>query len=302
MLLRILAIFKVMQLGGIDRVSERAILLDGDYHYEQLGQDVDAYIIDTGIFIEHQEFENRAVWGATFTNDGNNKDCNGHGTHVAGTVGAKTWGIAKKVTLIAVKVLNCGGSGTWEGVIGGVNWAAAKYAEKKKPSVANMSLGGGIAAALNAAVEAAIKQGLVFVIAAGNSNNDACFYSPASVKTGITVGSTDVGDNGGLQQDLRSSFSNFGACTHIFAPGSMITSAWINSPNGKNTISGTSMAAPHVCGVAALYLQRNPTATPADVKQGLLDESTKDILNLNCRSNTNCLQSPNRLVYSACDL
>jgi len=287
---------------GLDRVSERQVALDGDYQYEQTGKDVDAYIIDTGILTTHEEFEGRAIWGATFTGDSNDRDCNGHGTHVAGTVGAKTWGIAKKVTLIAVKVLNCGGSGTWEGVIGGVNWSAQQYTQKKKPSVANMSLGGGISLALNAAVEAAVKAGLNFIIAAGNSNMDACSFSPASAKTGITVGSTDVSDNGGIQQDVRSSFSNYGTCAHMFAPGTMITSCWHTSNNAKHTISGTSMAAPHVCGVAALYLQRNPTATPADVKQGLIDESTKDVVNLNCRSVVNCLQSPNRMIYSACDL
>jgi len=210
--------------------------------------------------------------------------------------------LQKTSTLIAVKVLNCAGSGSWEGVIGGVNWSVQQYTQKKKPSVANMSLGGGISTTLNAAVEAAIKEGLNFVIAAGNSNTDACTSSPASVKTAITVGSTDVTNNGGVQQDIRSSFSNFGVCTHVFAPGSMITSTWINSATAINTISGTSMASPHVCGVVALYLQKNPTATPADVKQGILDDSTKDLINLNCRGATKCLQSPNKLVYAGCDL
>jgi len=165
-----------------------------------------------------------------------------------------------------------------------------------------MSLGGGVSAILNNAVDAAIKQGLTFVIAAGNSNTDACTSSPASVKTAITVGSTDVANNGGVQQDIRSSFSNFGSCTHIFAPGSMITSTWIGSTTAINTISGTSMASPHVCGVAALYLSRFPSATPAEVKQGLIDESIKDILNLNCKAGTKCSLSPNRMVYSGCDL
>jgi len=287
---------------GIDRVSEKAIALDGKYHYEYEGAEVDSYIIDTGINTNHKDFEGRAVWGATFTGDNNNGDCNGHGTHVAGTVGGKTYGVAKKSTLIAVKVLNCAGSGSWEGVIGGVNWSAQQYTQKKKPSVANMSLGGGVSAILNNAVDAAIKQGLTFVIAAGNSNTDACTSSPASVKTAITVGSTDVANNGGVQQDIRSSFSNFGSCTHIFAPGSMITSTWIGSTTAINTISGTSMASPHVCGVAALYLSRFPSATPAEVKQGLIDESIKDILNLNCKAGTKCSLSPNRMVYSGCDL
>jgi len=164
-----------------------------------------------------------------------------------------------------------------------------------------MSLGGGFHATLNAAVDAAIKTGLVFVLAAGNSNMDACSFSPASTKSAISVISTDVSDNGGVQQDMRSSFSNFGTCTHMSAPGSMITSTWIGNTKAKHTISGTSMASPHVCGVAALYLQRNPTATPDVVRQGLIDESTKDIINMNCRTPI-CQQSPNRMIYSACDL
>jgi len=165
-----------------------------------------------------------------------------------------------------------------------------------------MSLGGGLTVTLNAAVDAAVKAGVNFILAAGNSNMDACNFSPASAKNGITVGSTDVSDNQGVQQDVRSSFSNFGTCTHMFAPGSMITSTWIGNNQAHHTISGTSMAAPHVCGVAALYLSRNPTATPDDVKQGLINESIQDLINLNCRGATACLQSPNRMIYSGCDL
>jgi len=287
---------------GIDRISERAILLDGDYHYEHFGTGVDAYIIDTGIYVAHTQFEDRASWGATFTGDNNNNDCNGHGTHVAGTVGGTVYGVAKKVSLIAVKVLNCGGSGSWEGVIAGVNWVAQQYAQRKKPSVANMSLGGGLFQALNNAVDAAVRQGVTFAIAAGNNNGDACLTSPASTPSAITVGSTDVANNGGFQQDIRSSFSNWGKCTDVFAPGSMITSAWIGNPTAVRTISGTSMAAPHVCGVVALFLEAFPTASPKQVDDFITGGSTKDLINLNCRAGSGCIVSPNRMIFSACDL
>jgi len=252
--------------------------------------------------VNHNEFGSRAVWGATFTGDGNNNDCNGHGTHVAGTVGGSTYGVAKKVNLIAVKVLDCGGSGSWESVIGGVNWVAEQYAQGKKATVVNMSLGGGLSGALNAAVAAAISQGVTFVLAAGNSNADACKTSPASVATAITVGSTDVANNNGVQQDFRSSFSNWGSCTKVFAPGSMITSAWIGSNTATNIISGTSMASPHVCGAAALFLQQNPSATPAQVAAALDSASTQGVINLNCKAGTQCNKSPNKLLYSACDI
>jgi serine protease len=288
---------------GIDRISERAIALDGMYQYEFDGTGVDAYVIDTGVYIAHEEFGSRAEWGATFTPDKRDEDCNGHGTHCAGTVGGTVYGVAKNVHIIAVKVLNCGGSGTWEGVIAGVNWAAEEFQKRKKPGVVNMSLGGGKSVTLNAAVEAAIAKGLTFAIAAGNNNGDACFTSPASVKAAITVGSTDVADNNGIQTDIRSSFSNWGTCTDIFAPGSMVTSAWIGGPKAVRTISGTSMASPHVCGGAALYLQSNPTATPDDVDKYLGGDSTKGVISLNCfNPNNDCAKSPNRLLYSCCDV
>jgi len=251
----------------------------------------------------HQEFATgRAVHGATFTGDGNNNDCNGHGTHVAGTVGGVVYGVAKQVQLIAVKVLNCGGSGSWEGVIGGTNWVVQQYQAKRRPSTANMSLGGGRYQLLNDAVEAGVRAGVVFVVAGGNSNADACNYSPASARLAITVGSTDVGSNGGAQVDIRSSFSNFGTCTDMWAPGTMVTSAWIGSNTATRTISGTSMASPHVCGVANLILHAHPTYSAIEVEAHMIEESTKGIINLSCGNRAPCLASPNRMVFSACDV
>jgi len=285
---------------GLNRVSERAVELDGNYLYDADGALVDSYIIDTGILVSHSEFAGgRAIWGATFTGDNNNNDCNGHGTHVAGTVGGTLYGMAKKTTLIAVKVLNCQGSGSYEGVMAGVQWTAQEAQRRNRPSTANMSLGGGRHAGLNAAVDAAVDTGVSFAVAAGNNNGDACNTSPASASKVICVGSTDVTGTV-VQQDVRSSFSNYGICTHIFAPGSLITSAW--SDGGIRTISGTSMAAPHVCGAASLYLHKHPDASPATVRAALEDHGTQDIINLACNGVTACLNSPNTLLHSACEL
>ena len=287
---------------GYYRISERAILLDGEYDYEYDGSKTNSYIIDTGILLTHNEFGGRATHGSTFTGDGNNNDCNGHGTHVAGTVGGTLYGVAKKVSLIAVKVLNCGGSGSWEGVMGGINWVAQQHTGRGKPSTANMSLGGGYHQGINNAVDAAVRSGVIMVSAGGNSNADACNYSPASADLSFTVGATDVGSSGGNQVDIRSSFSNFGQCTKIWAPGTMITSAWIGSNTAIRTISGTSMAAPHICGVCNLVLDQHSSWTPAQVEAHMVEESTKGIINLQCGNRAACLQSPNRMVYSACDV
>jgi len=226
-----------------------------------------------------------------------NTDCNGHGTHVAGTVGGKTYGVAKQVELVAVKVLGCTGSGTNAGVISGINWAASN--RKGRPGVANMSLGGGKNKATNDAVAAAVKTGLTFAVAAGNENQDACNVSPASEPSAITVGSTEVSDDDAFQEDARSSFSNFGTCVKIMAPGSLVKSAWYTSNTATNTISGTSMASPHVCGAAALILGANPSATPAEVLSTLSDDSTLDEINMVC-STTACRNTPNKMLYASC--
>jgi subtilisin family serine protease len=289
---------------NLDRVSERQITaLDGHFDYpSSAGTGVFAYIIDTGIYLQHNDFGGRATFG-TNTVDTNNADCNGHGTHVASTTGGTVWGVAKNVRLIAVKVLNCAGSGSNAGVIAGVDWTARDYQARgtSARAVANMSLGGARSTASNQAVENAIAAGVQFAIAAGNSNTDACNSSPASAPSGLTVASTAlVGGSGGQQIDQRSSFSNYGTCVHIYAPGSTITAAWIGSANAQNTISGTSMASPHVCGVLALLAgQAASRLTPAALKTQIINLATTGIVQQNC-ANSVCNSTPNRFVYDGC--
>jgi len=286
---------------GLNRISERVLNLDGIYKYGNTGAGVDSYIVDTGILTTHVDFGGRAIWGANFA-DNTNTDCNGHGTHVAGTVGSTTYGVAKKTTLIAVKVLDCNGSGTNSGVISGINWVVSSKNTRQKPSVANMSLGGGKSTALNNAVAAAITKGVPFVVAAGNEDQDACNTSPASVSTAITVGATGTDQAGNTQVDNRAYFSNYGTCVSVFAPGLEITSTWIGSNTAINTISGTSMASPHVAGMAALYLQSYPTAKPAAIKSAFVTNASKNLIRMDCATGeTACTKSPNVFVFSPCN-
>ncbi|KOX27956.1 peptidase S8/S53 subtilisin kexin sedolisin [Saccharothrix sp. NRRL B-16348] len=250
---------------GIDRIDQRNLPLDNAYNYSTTASNVRAYIIDTGIRTTHTDFGGRATWG-TNTVDTNNTDCNGHGTHVAGTVGGTAHGVAKGVQLIAVKVLNCAGSGTTAGVVNGVNWVTQNAV---KPAVANMSLGGGVDTALDTAVRNSIASGVTYAVASGNSNANACNYSPARVAEALSV-------NASTNTDARASFSNFGTCTDLFAPGQNITSAWMTNDTSTNTISGTSMASPHVAGAAALYLATNPAATPPTVNAAIVAAATAD--------------------------
>jgi len=268
---------------GLDRIDQRNLPLDGNYNYTPTGSGVRVYIIDTGIRLTHNEFGGRALSGYTAISDGNGtNDCNGHGTHVAGTVGGTTYGVAKNVTLYAVRVLNCSGSGSNSGVIAGVDWVTAN---RVLPSVANMSLGGSVSTALDTSVNNSINAGVTYAIAAGNSNAIACNYSPARTAAAITVGST-------TNTDARSSFSNYGTCLDLFAPGSNITSAWHTSNSATNTISGTSMAAPHVAGVAALYLQNNTGASPSTVRNAIVNNGTAN------KVTSPGTGSPNLLLYS----
>jgi len=287
---------------GIDRIAEIELNLDGYYNYSSTGQGVDAYIVDTGIYLTNRDFGGRAIWGANFA-DSTNTDCNGHGTHVAGTVGGTVYGVAKDVNLIAVKVLDCSGSGSNAGVINGINWVVTSQKSRKNPSVANMSLGGSYSAAVNSAVKSATTAGISFAVAAGNENDDACNGSPSSEKSAITVGATGTDFVGRSQVDNRAYFSNYGSCVSIFAPGLEITSAWIGSVSAINTISGTSMASPHVAGIVAVYLQQNPEASASAVKSWLVNGGTEEIISLDCAGAGNqndCNESPNIMAYSPC--
>ena len=273
---------------GLDRVDQRNLPLDGTYTYSTTASNVHAYIVDTGILISHSDFGGRASVGVDEIGDGRNGiDCNGHGTHVSGTVGGATYGVAKGVSLVAVRVLDCSGSGTNSGVIAGVNWVASNAI---KPAVANMSLGGGASQALDDAVTSAVNSGVTFCVAAGNGDangvaQDACTTSPARAAAAITVSATD-------STDTKPTWANYGTCVDIFAPGLNITSDWYSSTTATNTISGTSMATPHTAGVAALYLAANTTATPASVANALISNSTANLVK---SAGTG---SPNRLLYS----
>ncbi|MCG5442185.1 S8 family peptidase [Micromonospora sp. NIE79] len=267
---------------GLDRIDQRNLPLDSSYTYPNTASNVHAYIIDTGIRFSHNDFGGRATSGYDAVDGGSADDCNGHGTHVAGTVGGSAYGVAKAVQLVGVRVLNCSGSGTNAGVIGGVDWVTANAI---KPAVANMSLGGGANSSLDNAVRNSIASGVTYGLAAGNDNGaNACNTSPARTTEAITVGST-------TSSDARSSFSNVGTCLDIFAPGSSITSAWYNSNTATNTISGTSMATPHVVGAAALVASANPTWTPAQVRNQLVANATPNVVG-NPGSG-----SPNLLLY-----
>ncbi|MBL8264538.1 MAG: S8 family serine peptidase [Xanthomonadaceae bacterium] len=268
---------------GLDRIDQRDLPLNNSYTYDTTAPGVHAYIIDTGVLLTHSEFSGRMGNGYdAVTSGGNANDCHGHGTHVAGTVGGTTWGVAKGVTIHPVRVLGCNGSGTNAGVIAGMDWVANNHV---KPAVANMSLGGGASQSTDDAVARMTNAGVTVVVAAGNNNASACNYSPARAPSAITTGST-------TNTDARSSFSNYGTCLDIFAPGSSITSAWYTSTTATNTISGTSMASPHVAGVAALYLATNPTATPSQVTTAIINNATPN------KVTSPGTGSPNRLLYS----
>ncbi|RZQ64847.1 S8 family peptidase [Amycolatopsis suaedae] len=255
---------------GLDRIDQARLPLDAKFTYpDNGGAGITVYVVDTGVRISHREFGGRAANGYDFIdNDAVANDCHGHGTHVAGTVAGTTYGVAKKASVVGVRVLNCQGSGTTSQIVAGLDWVAKNA---KKPAVINMSLGGGANSAMDDATRRAIRAGVTTAVASGNSTANACNYSPARVSEAITVNATDRSDN-------RSSFSNYGTCTDIFAPGTSVTSAWNTSDTATNTISGTSMATPHVAGAAALHLAANSGATPAQVRDALVNNATSDVV------------------------
>lgn len=266
---------------GLDRVDTLALQIDGTYNYPATGTGVTAYVIDTGI-AKHDDFGDRLAAGYNSVRGKNTTDdCNGHGTHVAGTTGGRTYGIAKAVTLVPVRVLDCRGSGTWSGVIAGIDWVTKEH-DAEELAVANMSLGGGGNSSVDTAVTNLVNDGVSVAVAAGNDGKDACSYSPARAPAALTIGATD-------SSDTRTSWSNFGTCLDLFAPGLNITSTWLK--NGTKTISGTSMATPHVAGAAAILLEQNPLLTPAGVDAELTEVSTDG------RVQSPGVGSPNELLY-----
>jgi subtilisin family serine protease len=271
---------------GLDRIDQRDLPLDKNYNVASDGAGVSAYVVDTGIRTTHTDFGARAKHGRdTVDNDSDATDCHGHGTHVAGTLGGNAYGVAKGVTIYAVRALDCNGNGTTAQVVAAIDWVAANAI---RPAVANVSLGGEMDPVLDQAIERAIAQGITFAVAAGNGDTlgnplDACTNSPARVADAITVAAAN-------SIDVRAPWSNFGTCVDLFAPGTNITSAWASSNTASSTISGTSMASPHVAGAAALYLAAHPNATPAQVHAALVDAATSNKV-------TDPKGSPNKLLY-----
>ncbi|WP_436792981.1 S8 family peptidase [Actinospongicola halichondriae] len=284
---------------GLDRIDQRSLPLSGSYEYQATGAGVTAYIIDTGIRGSHSQFAGRVRPG-TNTVDGSSpaQDCNGHGTHVAGTVGGSTYGVAKSVSLVAVRVFGCGDSTTTAAIIDGVDWVVGDH-QSGQPAVANMSLGGGSSAALDAAVRAMIADGVTTAVASGNESTNGCSGSPAGVAQAITTGATD-------SSDRRASFSNFGTCVDVHAPGVGIVSASPTSDTATASLSGTSMATPHVAGAAAVYLADHPSASPAAVHAAIVDNATPGVVSgikTSCSFLDNLTGScmagtPNRLLYT----
>jgi subtilisin family serine protease len=267
---------------GLDRIDQTSNTLNGTYVYNTTASNVTAYVIDTGILPTHTQFGTRAA-SVYNSAGGSANDCNGHGTHVAGTIGGTTHGVAKGVRIRGVKVLGCSGSGSYSGIIAGVDWVRLNAT---KPAVANMSLGGGYNSSLNTAVNNLANSGVFVAVASGNSNANACNYSPASAANVTSV-------NASTSSTAKASYSNYGSCTHLYAPGSSITSTWHTSTTATNTISGTSMASPHVAGVGALYLAGNPSASNSTVRSWIINNATTGVVSGNPSG------TANRLLYKA---
>jgi subtilisin family serine protease len=270
---------------GLDRIDQRNLPLNAAYRYDRVASNVHVYVLDTGIRPTHVDFGGRASADADFVGDGHGPvDCNGHGTHVAGTIGGTTYGVAKSARLHGIRVLGCSGSGSWSGVIAGVDYVTANHV---KPAVANMSLSGGEFPAVEQAVSNSIAAGVVYTVAASNNfGTDACAFSPAGVTEALTVAASDINDN-------RATFTNIGCCVDLYAPGVNVVSAWYSSDTSINTLNGTSMAAPHVAGAVALFLERAVNVTPARVAQVIVESATPNVI-VDPGANT-----PNRLLYAA---
>lgn len=268
---------------GIDRIDQRSLPLNTTYNADASGAGIAVYVIDTGILANHNELNGRVLPGYSVVTDGyGTTDCNGHGTHVAGTIAGISYGVAKAASVVPVRVLDCNGSGSTSGVIAGIDWVVAQNPTR---AVVNMSLGGVASTAMDNAVTKATNAGLMVVVAAGNNNANACDYSPARVSSAITVGATTSADG-------RASYSNYGKCLDLFAPGSNITSAWYSSPSTYATLNGTSMATPHVAGFVAILRSLYPGDSVSQISNRLLYLSTPN------KISSIGLGSPNRLLYS----
>jgi len=282
---------------GLARCSHHSDISSGmpstfQHNSQTNGAGQNVYVLDTGIYTAHNDFQGRAVFGANFAG-GADPDGNGHGTHCAGTIGGAIYGMAKGVSLTAVKVLSDGGSGSYAGIINGINWVVSRPGNNFFKTI-SMSLGGTAEGGLTPPCNAAVAAGVVIVVAAGNSNANACNFYPAGIASCITVGATDTTSQGENQIDVRASFSNFGTCLDIFAPGDAITSAWIGAPSATRVLSGTSMACPHVAGQVAVLRSENPNASPAQVRELLVATCHQGVV-----TNPGA-GSPNCLLYNTC--
>jgi subtilisin family serine protease len=270
---------------GLDRTDQRSLPLNGSYAWGSAGAGVSTYVVDTGVLASHTDFGGRVAAGWTAVADGlGSSDCNGHGTHVAGTVAGKTYGVAKAATIVPVRVLNCSGSGYNSDIIAGLDWIAAHHAAGA-PAVVNMSLGGSASSMVDAALVGVINDGVTAVVAAGNSAVDACGTSPARVSQAVTVAASDSADR-------QASFSNFGSCVDLYAPGVAVTSTWYTATTATASLSGTSMASPHVAGAAAVLLSKSPALTPAQVSSALISSATTGVVS------AATVGTPNRLLFS----
>ncbi|WP_020548349.1 S8 family peptidase [Embleya scabrispora] len=268
---------------GLDRVDQRKLPLDHAYTYANTASNVTVYVLDSGIRTSHQQFEGRASVGVDEVGDGRDgQDCLGHGTHVAGTIGGRDYGVAKGVRLVSVRVLDCHDSASKSSIIAAADWITAHAV---KPAVVNMSINGSRSTSEETAIKNSIASGVTWVVSSGNDGTDACRNAPAAVEQAIVVNNSDSGDR-------RRSDSNYGSCTDLFAPGTGIKSAWNSTDTATKAKTGTSMAAPHVTGAAALWLSEHPTATPAEVESALIRQSTPGLIS-DAHSGT-----PNRLLYT----